>query len=96
MQLVTANFIKYGAKCVILKICYKTISVQFYCLWFAQQRAIWPITCVSLSMMQQLAYKLEILAQTRLEPQSRYDLLLAKSIINACKYLALYVNKSLE
>jgi len=35
MQLLTANFIKYGANCVISKTCYKTISVQFYGLCFA-------------------------------------------------------------
>jgi len=36
MQLLTANFIKYGAKCKCdLKTWYKTISVQFYCLRFA-------------------------------------------------------------
>jgi len=36
MLLFTANFIKYGAKCKWdLKTRNKTISVQFYCLWFA-------------------------------------------------------------
>jgi len=46
MQLLTANFITYGAKCKCdLKTCCKTISVQFIRLWFAIQRAIWRITC---------------------------------------------------
>jgi len=32
----TANFIKHRAKCKCdLKTCYKALSVQFYCLWFA-------------------------------------------------------------
>jgi len=36
MQLFTATFIKYGTKSKCdLKTCYKTISVQLYCLWFA-------------------------------------------------------------
>jgi len=36
MQLFTANFTTNGAKFKCnLKTYYKTISVQFYCLWFA-------------------------------------------------------------